>query len=81
MSPRAGTNAAVIATKNTLQAFDPRCILIVGVAGGLGDLNLADVVVADRICAYEYGKIDHGFQPRGELDSPTTPRSLPLHAR
>ena len=71
MSPRAGTNAAVIATKNTLQAFDPRCILIVGVAGGLGDLNLADVVVADRICAYEYGKIDHGFQPRDELDSPT----------
>jgi nucleoside phosphorylase len=71
MSPRAGTNAAVIVTKNTLQAFDPRCILIVGVAGGLGGLNLADVVVADRICAYEYGKIDQGFQPRDELDSPT----------
>lgn len=71
MSPRAGTNAAVIATKNTLQAFDPRCVLVVGVAGGFGDLNLGDVVVADRICAYEYGKIDDGFRPRHDLDSPT----------
>jgi nucleoside phosphorylase len=71
MSPRAGTNAAVIATKNTLQAFNPACILVVGVAGGFGDLNLGDVVVADRICAYEYGKIDDGFRPRHDLDSPT----------
>jgi nucleoside phosphorylase len=71
MSPRAGTNAAVIATKNTLQAFDPGCVLVVGVAGGFGDLNLGDVVVADRICAYEYGKIDDGFRPRHDLDSPT----------
>ena len=70
MSPRAGTNAAVIATKNTIRAFDPRCILVVGVAGGLADTRLGDVVVADRICAYEYGKIDHGFHPRHDLDSP-----------
>jgi nucleoside phosphorylase len=71
MSPRAGTNAAVIATKNTILAFDPRCILVVGVAGGLGSIKLGDVVVADRICAYEYGKVDHGFQSRPDLDSPT----------
>jgi nucleoside phosphorylase len=71
MSPGAGTNAAVIATKNTILAFDPRCILVVGVAGGLGSIKLGDVVVADRICAYEYGKVDHGFQPRPDLDSPT----------
>jgi nucleoside phosphorylase len=72
MSPRAGTNAAVVATKNTLQAFDPRCILVVGIAGGLRDLRVGDVVVADRICAYEYGKVDDGrFQPRADLDSPT----------
>lgn len=72
MSPRPGTNGAVIATKNTLQAFDPYCILVVGIAGGLGDLELGDVVVADRICAYEYGKVDDGgFQPRADLDSPT----------
>jgi nucleoside phosphorylase len=71
MSPRAGTNAAVIATKNTIRAFDPRCVLVVGVAGGLGDVSLGDVVVADRICAYEYGKVDRGFHPRHDLDSPT----------
>lgn len=70
MSP-AGTNAAVITVKDTLSALDPRCVLVVGVAGGLGDASLGDVVVADRICAYEYGKIDHGFHPRHDLDSPT----------
>jgi nucleoside phosphorylase len=71
MSPRQGTNAAVIVTRNTLQAFDPRCVLVVGIAGGLGDLNLGDVVVADRICAYEYGKLDNGgFIARTDLDSP-----------
>lgn len=71
MSPRPGSNAAVIVTKNTLQTFDPRCVLVVGIAGGLGDLQLGDVVVADRICAYEYGKIGTEFFPRDDLDSPT----------
>ena len=73
MSPQPGTDAAVIATKNTLQAFRPECFLVVGVAGGLGGLSLGDVVVADRICAYEYGKIDHGFHPRQDMDQPTNP--------
>lgn len=71
MSPRPGNSAAVIVTKNTLQTFDPRCVLVVGIAGGLGDLRLGDVVVADRICAYEYGKIESQFFPRDDLDSPT----------
>jgi nucleoside phosphorylase len=71
MSPRPGTNAAVIVTMNTIQAFDPRCILAVGVAGGLGDLALGDVVVANRICSYGYGKTDRGFHPRHDMDSPT----------
>ena len=30
-------------------------------------------MVADRICAYEYGKIDHGFHPRQDMDQPTNP--------
>jgi nucleoside phosphorylase len=67
----AGTNEAVNTTKNTLEALHPRCVLVVGVAGGLGDVSLGDVVVADRICAYEYGKVDHGFHSRDDLDSPT----------
>ena len=71
MSPRPGTDAAVIATKNTLQAFRPQCVLVVGIAGGLEGLSLGDVIVADRICAYEYGKLDHGFHPRQDMDSRT----------
>jgi len=71
MSPRSGSNAAVVVTKNTLQTFDPHCVLVVGIAGGLGDLRLGDVVVADRICAYEYEKSGSEFFPRDDLDSPT----------
>ena len=70
LCPGPGTNAAVLATKNTLLAFDPRHVLVVGVAGGLRDVDLGDVVVADRICGYEYGKIDHGFHPRHDHDYP-----------
>ena len=71
MSPRPGTDTAVIVTKNTLQAFRPQCVLVVGIAGGLEGLSLGDVIVADRICAYEYGKLDHGFHPRQDMDSRT----------
>jgi nucleoside phosphorylase len=40
--------------------------------GGFGRLRYGDVVVADRICAYEYGQVDNGvFLPRHDLDSPT----------
>lgn len=61
----------MLAAKNTILAFEPRYVLVVGVAGGLGKAKLGDVVVANRICAYEYGKIDHGFHPRDSFDSPT----------
>jgi nucleoside phosphorylase len=65
-----GTNAALAATMNTIPVFEPQYVLVVGVAGGLGDTKLGDVVVANRICAYEYGKLDHGFRPDSSLDSP-----------
>jgi nucleoside phosphorylase len=72
ISPHGGTNLASIVTKNTLQALDAESVLIVGIAGGLTGCQLGDVVVADRICAYEYGKIDDGgFQPRQDLDAAT----------
>ncbi len=71
LSSHAGASASLIAAKNTILAFEPRYVLVVGVAGGLGKVKLGDVVVANRICAYEYGKIDHGFHPRDSLDSPT----------
>jgi nucleoside phosphorylase len=64
-----GTSAAVMGTANTLEAFSPQCLLVVGVAGGLQRVGLADVVVADRICAYEYGQFDETFTPRTSLDS------------
>lgn len=61
---------AANAVLNTFHAFQPLYVLVVGVAGGLGGTRLGDVVVADRICAYGYGKItDNEYVPRTEFDS------------
>ncbi|MGW4245373.1 TIR domain-containing protein [Nocardia sp. NPDC004722] len=71
LSSSPGTSASAMVVKNTILAFEPCYVLVVGVAGGLGNTKLGDVVVANRICAYEYGKIDHGFNPRDSFDCPT----------
>src|SRR5262249_35554963 len=44
--------------------FSPRYLLLVGVAGGLGDLQRGDVAVSEYIYGYEYGKVEDGFEPR-----------------
>ncbi|MFD9552502.1 TIR domain-containing protein [Nocardia salmonicida] len=71
LSSNPGTSASTLVVKNTILAFEPHYVLVVGIAGGLGGTRLGDVVVANRICAYEYGKIDHGFHPRDSFDCPT----------
>jgi HEAT repeat protein/nucleoside phosphorylase len=71
MIGRAGTNQATLAVIEAVQLWRPRYILFSGIAGGLPDLKeenayprLGDVVVADVIYGYEYGKIDKKFKPR-----------------
>lgn len=57
--------AAAIATR-AISTYAPRALLFVGVAGGLkNDIDLGDVVVAERIYAYHGGKEqDGGFLVR-----------------
>ena len=65
------SGTGTIAAEDTLMAFEPRCVLIVGLAMGLGDLNLGDVVVADRICTYESGKVVRGLHSPPRVDIST----------
>jgi nucleoside phosphorylase len=67
MAGQAGTASGVLATLETARVFEPRYVVLVGIAGGLKGAAKGDVVVADTIWGYEYGKIDGGFQPRQNL--------------
>ena len=67
MTVRPGTNRSAAATMDAITHWNPRYILYVGIAGGFKDdgLEKGDVVIADVIHGYEYGKLDKGkYFPR-----------------
>ncbi|TFH50357.1 MAG: hypothetical protein E4G89_03515, partial [Methanothrix sp.] len=72
MIGRAGTTNSALAATGAIQLWRPRYVIFSGIAGGLPDPNkddsrpqLGDVVIADVIFGYEYGKVDEKFMPRG----------------
>ena len=64
MIGRAGNTNSALAVKEALEQWSPRYVFFVGVAGGLKQLNKGDVVLADIIYGYEYGKMERKFSPR-----------------
>jgi nucleoside phosphorylase len=75
-----GNSTAGIIAGKVLSHYAPDLALFVGVAGGIKDVKLGDVVAASKIHAYESGKdTDKGFEPRAK--SPLSAHALEQRAR
>lgn len=63
-----GNVSAAIEAIRAIEYFNPRVILFVGVAGGIKDVEIGDVVAASVVYSYDCGKvIDDRTLPRPKL--------------
>ena len=61
-------STVALATEKVIQEFDPLIVLLVGIAGGIKDVTIGDVVIGTKAYGYEAGKeTASGFVARPEV--------------
>jgi nucleoside phosphorylase len=64
MTSDKGVVAGALATRAAIARWDPRYVLLVGIAGGVGgSASVGDVVLPDPIWSYEMGHLTDNFTP------------------
>jgi nucleoside phosphorylase/glycosyltransferase involved in cell wall biosynthesis len=72
--PQSGNLTAAVAAANMLQQFRPDFVALIGIAGGLRDVAVGDVVISSEIVYYEPAKISTaGIDPRYRIVGLTPP--------
>jgi len=66
MAGEAGEVSGALVTKATIDLWNPRDVLLVGIAGGIHDsIELGDVVVSSQIWGYEHGHLGSRYETGG----------------